>query len=117
MCFVDYGDGESVWRTGPKLVTARKEHDCDDCHGKVAKGEQHEYGTYIFDRSYHSVRRCARCIRIEAAIYKREIAEGCREWESHAPYGSRAIADYLADRSLAWDDAAGAIVAAPETPC
>lgn len=109
MCFTDFDD-MGQWLTEPTEVTARKEHRCDDCGGPIAKGERHVRGTSLFDRHVNTLRRCARCVRIAAAIYLRERAEGCSEHESHPPYGEYSIAEYLRERRLAWDDERGEIL-------
>ncbi len=112
MCF-DY-DEDSVVIQRTRLVVARKEHRCDDCGGTIRKGESHTYGAWRNEGTIWGFRGCAACKRIRDEIYRREIAHGCKPYESYVPYGDGVLAEYLSE--VGPEDAAAIRAAAATTP-
>lgn len=62
-----------------KLVTARKEHVCCECRGKIKKGDKYELFTGIGDGNIERYKTCEDCLSLRKAFFKDFYFE--RMWE------------------------------------
>lgn len=92
MCF--YYDDDCSFSTRD-VRRARKQYECADCTTPIMPGDVHEHAAYVFDGSFYTQRRCARCHFIAAAIASVERSRGCEEYEAWPAWG---------DLERAWDD-------------
>lgn len=78
---------------------ARKQHQCSECSGDIGVGEQHHYEWQaLSDGETFSGRLCEACVYLRALLYATEIAEGCDDAESWAPYGGGYMREDARDR-------------------
>lgn len=66
MCAIDYCDERFSVYWKRWNVTARKEHSCDECNRKIAKGEKYLYAFGVYDGngdSYHTCSHCAVAVK------------------------------------------------------
>ncbi len=54
-------DGESVTNYRSGHVVARVEHECACCPEPICPGDTHYRANWLFEGSYDTFRRCARC--------------------------------------------------------
>lgn len=109
MCFYDLEPAEFFKRTTPK---ARKQHRCSERGCVIAKGETYESVRAKWDGEMTSLKVCANCQAIKAAIVKREIAQGCSRSEAHPGYGEGNLREVLAN----YDDEERAEILAAAAP-
>lgn len=84
LCGHPYEDGDDfdespadVWRE--KMVTARKDHACSECGGKIGAGERYGYAVAIGGEwGLDTWRRCASCLMLAEAIAQKTGA--CPRW-------------------------------------
>lgn len=69
----------SSWKT----VKAGKDHACEECRGKISKGERHNYFVTLFDGSFSTWRTCPDC-EVVICELSRLLSEGsgCDGWLS-----------------------------------
>lgn len=53
-----------------KRVKARKEHICDFCEKKIAKGEEYRLSTHIYDGEIYDWHSCDRCKEYVSQAFK-----------------------------------------------
>ncbi len=61
-CSVDIDEGAEVSLV--KVITARKEHICCECHETIKAGQKYEQATLLFDGSWMTYKTCIPCQRI-----------------------------------------------------
>lgn len=59
MCYCDSYDQPKVYNQF--IRTARKEHQCCECRGKIAKGEKYEHVTGLWDDRWDEYKTCSMC--------------------------------------------------------
>ena len=59
-----------------KLRRARKIHRCCECHGEIAKGEQHWCSAGVWDGDFQAFRVCLACEEL-----RQEIVDDCGDEE------------------------------------
>jgi hypothetical protein len=85
MCF--YADDGSPEFTNDRVVTARKQHRCSECHAIILKGEDYYYHSGKFDGSFYVEKVCRRCAYDRVRVVEDELAEGCDWNEAWPPFG------------------------------
>ena len=76
---------------------ARKPHRCDERGCAINVGDRYEHVRAKWDGDMATVRVCPACIRIKAAIVRREVAQGCAADEAHPGWGQGWLAKVLAE--------------------
>ena len=52
----------------PRIVRARKEHECCECHETIHRGEEYEYLAYKFDGDFGIAKTCLSCLLVRQSI-------------------------------------------------
>lgn len=56
---------------------ASRDHECEECLGKISKGERYEHTSQLYDGSWHHSRRCTDCRVLCAEIDADLAPHGC----------------------------------------
>lgn len=64
-CFCDYEPAQ-VYRS--RVVTARKEHRCEECSRRIRIGERHEYVFGVWGGTSGQARTCSHCLDIRTFV-------------------------------------------------
>lgn len=64
-CFCDYDAPEFLSR---RIVTANKQHKCDDCYRAIQPGERYEYTFGKWDGEVDRFKTCARCLDLREYV-------------------------------------------------
>src|SRR3990167_7116206 len=104
MCMIDYAnDGDWQCLSAPRMVKARKDHHCGECHRTISKGETYEHGRFVDDYGFPVVRTCAHCVAVRSWLVVQcggwlyegvleDLAEHWQEnWECRGRYLALAI--------------------------
>jgi len=69
-CAIDvYVDCDSMATVAAiKIVKARKEYKCGECHGAIKPGEMYEHFRGLFDGRWESFRTCSTCMEIRSCL-------------------------------------------------
>ena len=62
----DYGYAEFAT---DKIVTARKQHKCDECNRTIEKGERYERVTGKWDGEFYTFRTCSDCLSLRKTFF------------------------------------------------
>lgn len=63
-----------------KLVTAKKEHRCCECNGKILKGSKYEYARGLWDGHWSDFRTCLTCTYVREDLFNCGFTHGTL-WE------------------------------------
>ena len=53
-----------------KIVTARKEHKCHECRGKIEKGSQYLIETYVWEGEVDRHKTCLDCLALRKSFFR-----------------------------------------------
>ena len=79
MCFY-YDETPDMYRQS--ITKARTPHKCDGCCHAIAPGDLYIRGDGLYDGKFYTLYECGRCNVDRYTIHIKELADGCREWES-----------------------------------
>lgn len=95
MCFY-YDDYPQLQST--ELRTARKEHQCEGCNNRILHREIYQFTSGRFDGAFFSQRVCGACCLDIWLIHVRELADGCRRYESWC--AAVDLSEYIMDSEM-----------------
>jgi hypothetical protein len=114
MCMVDYSDCDGRWLQDPHEVTARKDHQCENCNRVINKGERYWTGCWLENgQGPETFHHCAHCIA--AAGWLRKVCSGHlwgwdsiamdlqEHWDEETQFRCRSFALLLAAMRRRWD--------------
>lgn len=64
-CFCDYDPATFYSR---EIRTARKQHQCEECSGKIFPGEKYEYVSGLWEGSFSVFKTCERCVDLRTWV-------------------------------------------------
>ena len=64
-CYCDY-DPPQVYSS--RVVKARKEYRCYECHARIRVGDKHEYAFGVYDGYAYQPRTCMHCVDIRQFV-------------------------------------------------
>lgn len=67
-----------------EVVTARKEHRCDECRRIIGRGETYERFFGVMYGDPYTAKTCSGCLDIRDEVLRHERAMGC-EWNQSLP--------------------------------
>ena len=85
-------------------VKGRKAHECCECLGVIAKGDQHEYVKGVWDGEFQDYRTCAACCAMRSEIKLTCYCYGqmMEQLDERDYPGVQSVADFLDRRRKNW---------------
>lgn len=84
MCFTDYDAPEFFSQS---IRVAAKPRKCCECSEPIRPGTIYELVAGKWEGHFETFATCPECYATRYDVHDREIAEGCKEYESWPPYG------------------------------
>jgi hypothetical protein len=67
-CSCDSDNGEHCEVGSSEVRTARKSHECCECHGPINRGEKYEYFKGLFDGMWTNFKTCIPCTNVRSGM-------------------------------------------------